>query len=428
MRSAETDRDNLNPVTKRGHGGLRDFGRHFSRRQFRSLSISNASEHLLIVKKISGRVAPDLGVERCCVNRTDRLIALLQDHGAGAFTRRRVGAICLGLAIASVVGCEDDSSPPAPRAISAIAAGNVKRLDAAFDMIVPVDARVERVATGFRFIEGPIWRIDSQPHLLFSDLRGNALYRWNRGGELVVVLAPFSSVVGPSNVGPNGLTLDRHGRLVICESGDRRITRVDDGRRIVLADRYQGKRLNSPNDLVYRSDGSLYFTDPPYGLAKQDRDPDKELSVNGIYRLAPDGSLHLLDGRQYRPNGIAFSPDEGTLYVANSESERNFVLAYPVESDGRLGPERVFFEFPSERIPNRPDGIKVDAIGNVYVAATHGVWVLDRLGKPLGVITPDERPANIAWGDDGRTLYIAASTSLYRIALLVPGVRPEPWS
>ena len=313
-----------------------------------------------------------------------------------------------------------------PRAITPVAAGGVKFLDRAFDSIVVTGARVEKVATGFTFIEGPVWRVDGGPHLLFSDLRGNALYRWEPSGELVVIAVPFSSVGRAGNVGPNGLTLDPRGRLVICESGDRRITRLNGGERTVLADRYQGKRLNSPNDLAYRSDGSLYFTDPPYGLPREDEDPEKELSVNGVYRLAPDGELRLLDGRLHRPNGIAFSPDERTLYVANSQPDRHVVLAFPVETDGALGEARVFFEFPSRREPDRPDGIKVDVSGNVYVAATHGVWVFDRSAKPLGMILPDERPANIAWGDDGRTLYITASSSLYRIALKIRGVFPEP--
>lgn len=368
---------------------------------------------------------PVLGVGRCRRRRTKRPAASRRVQSNAVLAPHRAKAIFIGLAVAAVFGCGEDPLPSTPRAITAVAAGGVKRWDAAFDMIVPADARVEKVATGFNFIEGPVWRVDDRPHLLFSDLRGNALYRWEQAGKIIPILAPFSSVERAGNIGPNGLTLDRQGRLVICESGDRRITRLDDNGRTVLADRYQGKRLNSPNDLVYRSDGSLYFTDPPYGLRKEDNDPDKELSINGIYRLSPDGQLRLLDDRLYRPNGMAFSPDERTLYVANSDRERHFVLAYPVDADGGLGPARVFFGFPSRRDPDRPDGIKVDVNGNVYVAATHGVWVFDQYGTPLGMILPDERPANIAWGDDGRTLYITASTSLYRIALRVMGVFPE---
>jgi gluconolactonase len=196
---------------------------------------------------------------------------------------------------------------------------------------------------------------------------------------------------------------------------------MENGNTVVLADNYQGKRLNSPNDSAYRSDGWLYFTDPPYGLAGLEDDPARELDFNGIYRLSPDGELELLESGQTRPNGIAFSPDERTLYVANSDAENKVWMAYAVKNDGTLGTARVFYDVNDQNETGAADGLKVDVAGNLFATGPGGVWIFDANGKHLGTINPDEVPANVAWGDDGSTLYMTARTGLYRIRLSTSG-------
>ena len=307
-------------------------------------------------------------------------------------------------------------------------AGSIQRMGPAFDEIVPSDYEIEKLHSGFRFTEGPVWVAENDPYLLFSDIPANAIYRWSSDGKVAEFLKPVSEGehAQARSGGSNGLTLDSEGRLVLCEHGDRRISRIEtDGTRTSLVDHYEGKKLNSPNDAVYRSDGWLYFTDPPYGLAKQDEDSDKELSFNGIYRLSPDGELELLEKGLARPNGIAFSPDEKILYVANSDPASKVWMAYEVKEDGTLGEGRLFFDATSETSEGVPDGLKVDQIGNLYCTGPGGVWVFSPEGEHLGTIRLEELPANVAWGDsDGRTLYMTARTGLYRIRLKIQGIRP----
>jgi gluconolactonase len=312
--------------------------------------------------------------------------------------------------------------PPAPNV------GEVVRVDPGLDAIVPVDARVEKVAGGFRFIEGPVWVRDGG-YLLFSDPNENVIYRWTPDGD-VSVFRTKSGYTGAgiaeyAQPGSNGLTLDREGRLTIDEHGNRRVTRLErNGVLTVLADRFQGKRLNSPNDLVYRSDGSLYFTDPPFGLPRAFDDPRKELAFSGIFRVAGNG-VELLAKDLSGPNGLAFSPDEQLLYVSNWDPKRKVVMRYPVRSDGTLGMGDVFFDVAAAPGEEALDGLKVDQRGNVYVSGPGGVWIVSPAGRHLGTIRAPELPANFAWGDDdGRTLYLTARTSLYRIRLHVPGIRP----
>lgn len=306
-------------------------------------------------------------------------------------------------------------------------AGRIRRADPALDAIVPPAAVIEKVAGGFGFTEGPVWLPDGS--LLFSDIPNNVIHRWTPDGKVTIFRKPsgYDGAGAPPGafIGSNGLTLDRQGRLVICEHGNRRVTRLEkDGKLTVLADRFEGKRLNSPNDAVFRSDGSLYFTDPPYGLVKQDEDPAKELPFSGIYRLA-GGKLQLLSKELSRPNGLAFSPDEKYLYVANSDAQRKLWMRFEVRRDGTLGTARVFYDVTRETAPGLPDGLKVDRKGNVYATGPGGVWIFSPEGKHLGTIEPPEVPANCAWGDaDARTLYMTARTSLYRIRLSIPGIRP----
>lgn len=270
-------------------------------------------------------------------------------------------------------------------------------------------AEPERIATGFQFTEGPVWHPDG--YLLFSDIPANRIYRWTPGGKLEVFREPSGN--------SNGLTFDRRGRLIVCEHGNRRVSRTEpDGTVIPLATHYRGKRLNSPNDVVVKSDGSIYFTDPPYGVQPEQR----ELDFQGVYRLAPDGTLTLLVDDFDRPNGLAFSPDEKILYL--DDTARRHVRAFEVRPDGTLANGRVWAELHSES-RGGPDGMTVDLKGNLYVTGPGGTWVFDPTGRHLGTIVTPEQPANCAFGGpDQRTLFITARTSVYRVRIKVPGLLP----
>lgn len=273
----------------------------------------------------------------------------------------------------------------------------------AMDAIVAPGARIALVAKGFQFTEGPVWHPSGC--LFFSDIPASIIYQWTPGASQGVA---YRTPSGHSN----GLTLDGEDRLVACEH-DRRLSRTEpDGTVVTLADRYQGQRLNSPNDVVVRSDGSIYFTDPPYGLPNQTE--DKELGFNGVYRLAPDGALVLLDASFVRPNGLAFSPDEKTLYI--DDSDQGHIRAFDVLPDGSLANGRVFAELKDPAKDGVPDGMKVDTQGNVFCTGPGGIWVIDPQGRLVGKIETPEAAANLAWGDaDGKTLYITARTGLYRL-------------
>jgi len=304
-------------------------------------------------------------------------------------------------------------------------AGTIVRVDPAVDTLIPVDARIEKLADNFAFTEGPVWH-RGLDHLMFSDLRSNAIHIWDVESGLRTFMQPvFEGQSETTSVGSNGLNIDSDGRLILMEHGNRRVSRRErDGSMTVLADNYQGRRLNSPNDSAYKSDGWLYFTDPPYGLAGLENDPARELDFNGIYRLSPDGQLLLLERNQTRPNGIAFSPDERTLYVANSDAANKVWMAYEVMDDGTLGTGRVFYDVNDQTEEGAADGMKVDVNGNLFATGPGGVWIFSPEGRHLGTIKPDEVPANVAWGDDGSTLYMTARTGLYRIKLSTSGRIP----
>jgi gluconolactonase len=335
----------------------------------------------------------------------------------------------LVIALAMSLGCGSSEPEPAEPAAPDWGAGTIVKNDPALDQIVPPDAKIEKLADGFQFTEGPVW-VASGPHLLFSDIPANAIYKWAPGGTVSDFLKPVYEGEFEEGrfMGSNGLTLDAEKRLVFCEHGNGQISRMaldGDKKRTVLVSKYEGKRLNSPNDLVYKSDGWLYFTDPPYGFAKQDEDPAKELDFNGIFRLSPDAKkIEVLNKEQTRPNGIGFSPDEKFLYVANSDPEEKAWVRYPVNEDGTLGAGTVFHDVTSETAQGLPDGLKLDKQGNLYATGPGGVWIFTPEGTHLGSIQPQEVPANVAWGDDGKTLYMTARTGLYRIKLSVEGVRP----
>jgi gluconolactonase len=309
----------------------------------------------------------------------------------------------------------------------ALTAAKVMRVDPALDAIVPQNASIEKLADGFLFTEGPVWVPDG--FLLFSDPNSNTIYRWSDsdGVSVFKVKSGFSGVnIGEyGQPGSNGLTLDREGRVTIDEHGNRRVTRLEkNGMLTVLADHYDGKRLNSPNDLVYKSDGSLYFTDPPFGLPKFFADPRKETPYSGVYRWF-DGRVQLLTTDLSGPNGLAFSPDERVLYVGNWDDKHKVVMRYDVAADGTLANGRVFFDMTSAPGEDAIDGVKVDQQGNVYVSGPGGIWILSPSGTHLGTIAGPEHPHNFAWGDaDRRTLYLTAQTGLYRIRLNIAGARP----
>jgi len=281
-----------------------------------------------------------------------------------------------------------------------------------FWKLVDRNAKVEKVAGDFKFVEGPVW--SPEGYLLFSDIPANQIIKYLPGSVPTVFREPSGN--------SNGLTYDRSGHLLMCEHTNRRVTRLEpDGKLMVLAESYEGKRLNSPNDIVVRSDGTIYFTDPPYGIPQGER---QELDFQGVYKISPDGKLSLLASDFERPNGVALSPDERTFYVA--DTARRHVRAFDVASDGSVSNGRVLAELKSDR-QGGPDGMKVDRKGNLYVTGPGGLWVFDKTGQHLGTIVMSELPANCGWGDkDFRTLYMTARTGLYKIRLKVAGFITYP--
>ena len=309
----------------------------------------------------------------------------------------------------------------------AVVKADVRRVDPALDAIVPDGLTIEKLADGFLFTEGPVWVSDGS--LLFSDPNANTIYRWTPDGQVSVFRTKSgyagADVAEYGQPGSNGITLDADGRVTINEHGNRRVVRIEKtGAVTVLADRFEGKRLNSPNDLVYRSDGALFFTDPPFGLPQAFGDRRKELPFSGVFSLK-DGVLKAVATDLTGPNGLAFSPDERYLYVANWDEKKKVVMRYGVNSDATLGRGELFFDMTAAKGEDALDGVKVDIRGNLYVSGPGGLWILSPEGTHLGTIVGPEHPHNLAWGgEDGRTLYLTAQTGLYRIRLNVPGVRP----
>lgn len=273
--------------------------------------------------------------------------------------------------------------------------------------ILASNTQVEKVAEGFKFTEGPVWHPDG--FLLFSDIPANTIYKWQSDQKTEIFRQPSGKA--------NGNTLDRSQRLISTEHGNRRLSRTEkDGQIVTLASHYQEKRLNSPNDLVVKSDGSIYFTDPPFGIEPE----QEELGFYGVYRLGTDGTLTLLVKDFVRPNGIAFAPDEKKLYV--NDSEQGHIRVFDVKPDGILANGKVFANLKPPSEEGAADGMKVDIKGNVYSTGAGGVWIFSPSGELLGIIETPEPPANLAWGDkDYQTLYITARHSLYRIRLQIPG-------
>ncbi len=311
---------------------------------------------------------------------------------------------------------------------AAVPLGTIERLDARLDQIVPKDAVVERIAEGFDWAEGPVWDRRGG-YLLFSDVPMNTVFKWQAGKGVSVFLRPSGytgKITRRGEMGSNGLLMDAQGRLVLCQHGDRRVARLEtSGIFTTLADKYKGKQFNSPNDGVFKSNGDLYFTDPPYGLIGLNSDPGKQLDVNGVYRLsAVNGEVTLLTRAMTFPNGIAFAPDEKTLYVANSDPRKAIWMAFPVKADGTLADGRVFADVTHSvgTRPGLPDGMKVDQAGNLFATGPGGVLIYAPDGTHLGTLATGQATANCNWGEDGSVLYITADMFIGRIKLNTRGL------
>lgn len=336
--------------------------------------------------------------------------------------RKRLFVYLVLLLGATACGITQAARPASPPEVG----GTIVRLDPRFDRLVPADAGVEKIVDGFTWVEGPVWDRAGR-YLLFSDIPSNRILKWKEGEGVSVYLAP-SGYTGRSpfagkEPGSNGITLDPQGRVVFCAHGDRRVVRLEsDGTRKTLAFRHADRRINSPNDLVFKSNGDLYFTDPPFGLPGAFDDPDKAPS-QGAYRVKPDGMVTLLIADIKAPNGIAFSPDEKTLYVSDVDPKRAAWLAYDVQDDGTVANGRVFFDATRWRKDPffGPDGFKIDRHGNLFGARHGGISVIGPDGVLLGTIETGQPTSNPAWGEDGSVLYVTGGSAVYRIRTSTTG-------
>jgi gluconolactonase len=331
-----------------------------------------------------------------------------------AHPRPIVAAVALALVAGAVLSAERKTI------------GRIERQDPRLDALIPRDAVIEVLAEGFRWSEGPVWD-KAGARVLFSDVPNNVVHAWSEKDGISSFLKP-SGYTGPEGgggrePGANGLAFDAKGRLVLCQHGDRRISRLEDGKFVTLVDRFEGKRFNSPNDLVMAADGSIFFTDPPYGLTKTFDDPGREIGWNGVYRLAPDGRVSVLVKDLRAPNGIGLSPDGRILYVGQSDPSRPVVMAYDLAKDGAVSNGRIFFDTTPLRKngPGGPDGLKVDRGGNVFTTGPGGVVVVSPKGEYLGTIVTGVPTANCAFGDDGSTLYLTANDKLCRVRTTTKG-------
>jgi gluconolactonase len=326
------------------------------------------------------------------------------------------------LAVAMPAEAQHGVTAPEPEQIG------IASLDPRFERLVPKGTTIERIATGFTWVEGPAWDARNR-QLLFTDIPKNVVYAWSETQGVRVFLQPSGYSGAEPFAGPepgaNGLAFDPRGRLLLCQHGDRRIARLEpDGRLVPVADRYEGKRLNSPNDVFVAPSGDLYFTDPPFGLPRQFADPGQELGFTGVYRLGRDGHLALLSRDLTAPNGIALSPSGRTLYVSNADLKNPVWMAFDLGPDGSVGKGRVFHDGRADvaAAAGVPDGMDIDRDGNLFAAGPGAVFVFAPDGTLLGRINFGIAVSNTAWGDDGSTLYITASTGVYRMKLGTRGL------
>ena len=310
--------------------------------------------------------------------------------------------------------------------------GSIEILDPAALELVDPDAKIERLATGFQWSEGPVW-IGEGGFVVFSDVPRNTVFKWQEGQGLSVYLKPSGYTGAPfenREPGSNGLTLDAQGRLLLCQHGDHRVAMMDaptstpEAKFITIAGVIDGQEFNSPNDLTVHSSGAIYFTDPPYGRPGGFNDKDRPLDYQGVYRVVPGEPAKLMTKELRAPNGIALSPDEKTLYVAQSDGEKPLYMAYPVKEDGTLGTGRVLLDAKplAEKAPGSPDGLKLDSAGNLFATGPGGVLVISPAGKHLATIHTGDRIANCAFGDDGHTLYMTSNHDLCRVRVKAKGL------
>ncbi len=301
--------------------------------------------------------------------------------------------------------------------------GETIYLDPSLQAILPKDSKIEVLASGFQWSEGPVW-IKKEGYLLFSDVPANTIFQWKESTGLSTFLKP-SGYTGigmySDEPGSNGLIINQKGELVSCEHGDRRVSSMSliKGGKRTLADNFEGKRFNSPNDVVQHANGSYYFTDPPYGLEKKQDDPSREIKEFGVYKITPNGKVTMQINNLSRPNGLAFSPDGKTLYVAQSDPERAIWMKYPVDSQGNIGTGTLLLDVTSslkiDQLKGLPDGLKIDKDGNLWASGPGGIWIISPAGKVLGRLNIGELTSNCAWGDDGSTLYLTVNGYLCRI-------------
>lgn len=329
------------------------------------------------------------------------------------------------LSMAGSLQAQTSGSTQPPRTL-----GSIERFKPEFDKLVGSDAKIEILADGFTWSEGPLWMGDTKNgYLLFTDIPRNSIFSWSTGHGISLFMQP-SGYTGVTyyglEPGANGLLKDSNGNLVMCEHGDRRVSVLTpNGGKRTLADNYKGKRLNSPNDGVLKSNGDIYFTDPPYGLPMRENDPRRELDHFGVYRISKStGELTLITTELARPNGIGFSPDEKTLYVAQSDPNKAIWMAFPVKEDGTVGPGKLFYDATDQvgKHPGLPDGLSVDTNGNVWASGPGGIYVFNSQGVLLGRIYTGDRTSNCCFGEDGSSLFITANSNLCRIRTNAVGV------
>jgi gluconolactonase len=332
------------------------------------------------------------------------------------------------LVLGSIVALGADREPHA-------FSGRIEKLDPAFDAIIASDAKLEKIGEGFRWSEGPSWYVEKDAKgnvkfqgIVFSDVLANTSYRWAEGwAKPEVFLRPSGlteNTPGFHERGSNGMNRDNNGSLIICQHGNRRVVRFVDGAFTVVADKFEGKKLNSPNDCCIDKAGNIYFTDPPYGLEGAVDSKMKELAFSGVYRVTPDGKISLLTKEYTYPNGICLSPDEKTLYIASTDDALPIIGKHELKADGTIGPRSVFFDakpYVDPKFPGLCDGIKADKNGNIFSGALGGAICVSPQGKLLGRIYSGEQSSNVAWGDDGSTLYITSDYFVIRVKTKTKG-------
>ena len=319
--------------------------------------------------------------------------------------------------------------PPATKAITVIENGRIDRWDPAMDSIVPKDWKIEKLADGFGWAEGPIW-IKSGGYLLFTDVPGNKMWKWSEKGGLEKFLDPSGAATFDPAIwreaGANGLAIFDANSILLADTGNRGIQRLDlaTKKKTPVAMSFEGKKFSSPNDVIRTKSGVLFFTDPPYGFKKFDDAPEKEIPFNGVYRMGTDGKVTAVEKELTRPNGVALSPDESVLYVAQSEGSKAIINAYSLDKDGNVTGKKLFndtTDLAKPDAPGAPDGLTVAADGTVFATGPGGVLVLSKDGKRLGRIWDGKQTANCKFGDDGRTLYMTSHDMLARIRLNIKG-------